>query len=176
MENHYKFKVSKGRIFFEVFKLLLFVIAIPFIIFNQDEIHLLLIYNTVIFLFELVVTALTLSYLFVTFYNGYIFLNFNPNAELEIFNDSRFLIYKNEVGNEKVEVKVNLEDIYFIKRNFCKTVFLYYDEIFYMENEKIKKIIVPISLVYKIEKRMSTSKRIKITEYYEYLYRNIPTT
>jgi len=126
--------------------------------------------------FVLSLLVITILILFSAIYNGRKFLNYAPFAELEIFNDEGYLIYRNIIEGQTKEIKVQLNDIYFIKRNFCDPVYLYFDEVFYTENKIIKRIVLSIALVNKIEKIIKTSKKVKVTEYHNFYYEKIPLT
>ena len=64
------------------------------------------------------------------------------------------------LNNQIKEVKANYDDIYLIKRYKATFINLYYYEVFYTQNDVIKKIVVSISLAPNLEKKIK--KKIKL--------------
>jgi len=93
-------------------------------------------------------------------YNTIIYINGYKEEKLEINNNEGYLIYSINLDNYLKEVKANYDDIYLIKRYKATLINLYYYEVFYTENDVIKKIVVSISLATNLEKKIE--KKIKL--------------
>jgi fumarate reductase subunit C len=178
MESYYKIRVSKEKVFTKViWGLFVLIIAIPLLKFNGKEIDFFLNSNELlVIVFDFVVVVINVMILFSACYNGYKFYAFNPDAELEIFNKEGYLIYKDMVNGQPLEKKIQLDSIYFIRRNYCLPFALFYDEVFYTENDKIKNVIISVTLVDKIEKKIKTTKKIKVVEEQKFFYKHFPST
>lgn len=122
---------------------------------------------TYIFSIDIMVTIGVLFYSLIIFfgliqagYNGLIYRNSYKEEKLEINNNEGYLIYSVNSNNHIKEVKANYDDIYLIKRYKATFINLYYYEVFYTENNVIKKIVVSISLATNLEKKIK--KKIKL--------------
>lgn len=118
--------------------------------------------NDVIVIFgQLFYFSILLFLIWQTIFNAKIYIDgFNKEEKLEINNNQNYMLYSVKINEQIQEIKANFDDIYLIKCYKATFINLYYYEVFYTEDDVIKKIIVSISLVPNLEKKIK--KKIKL--------------
>ena len=106
--------------------------------------------------------------------NAYNISKLDPKAELEINNEKRYILYKNEVKGEVKQAIANYDDIYLLKYNKAKFINLSYYEILYNENDVKKKIVVSIALTTNLEKKID--KTIELIKEEKAFFDEFPLT
>ncbi len=163
MKRKYNYYSSKIPIIISVVIVYLLIITINCLSINLNRDYFVSIFNI-----NIIVTIGVIFYVFVNLfflfqatYNGLIYIKQLNNGYLEINNSDRYLNYLLKFDNKETnEIKVNYDDIYLIKRYKCTFVNLYYYEVFYTDRDVIKKIVVSISTVSNLEKKIK--KKIKL--------------
>lgn len=105
-------------------------------------------------------------------FNTKIYIDGYNEEKLEINNREGYLLYNVKMNEQIKEVRANYDDIYLIKRYKATFINLYYYEVFYKENDVIKKIVVPISLASNLEKKIK--KKIKLIKEEDLFCRKLP--
>jgi len=106
--------------------------------------------------------------------NAYDISKLDPKSELELNNEKRYILYKNEIQGEVKQAIANYDDIYLLKYNKAKFVNLSYYEIFYNEDEVKKKIVVSIALTNNLEKKID--KTIELIKEEKVFFDEFPIT
>ena len=159
MKKEYQYTSSKIPIIISVLVIILYTAFILALFFKYViSIHDFFQYqNTLFFLSKLFISISYFWGISQAFINAYNISKLDPNAELEINNGKRYLLYSNIIDGVKKEVKVYFENINLLKYNKAKFINLSFYEIFYVENEVKKEIVVSIALTTNLEKKIDKS-------------------
>jgi hypothetical protein len=115
---------------------------------------------------KMIIISLVIAFQVLGIYNLLTVFKISKNVNMFIDNEKREIHYSQNISNKlnACHKIIKSESIYFIKRNYI-SIFESgsIDEIFYTENDEIKKIIITSLNVRKVEKYIKTSSKIKVT-------------
>lgn len=162
MREIYHYSSSKFPIIIGIIVVWLFLLTINILGIDLNKEFLADIFriNIIISICVLFYICVMLFFLYQTIYNGLIYLKCYKKESLIINNTDQILVYKTIINDETKVINVDFEDIYLIKKYKATYINLYYYEVFYTENDIVKKIVVSISLATNLEKKIK--KKIKL--------------